>query len=195
MGDAHVEMLTPSAIKLTLYDYERFPEDGQRHEILDGVEVVTAQPVLRHQRVLGRLYKVVDAAAEAQDDGGEVFFAPAGVILSPHDMVEPDLLYISGARRGIMEKYVHGAPDIVAEVLSPSTRRIDEGLKKARYELFGVFELWIVDPDADVIRVYRREGVGGRFAQPLELSAERDELLTTPLLPALSVRLVDLFAR
>jgi Uma2 family endonuclease len=195
MGDAHVETLTPSAIKLTLYDYERFPEDGQRHEILDGVEVVTAQPVLRHQRVLGRLYKVVDAAAEAQDDGGEVFFAPAGVILSPHDIVEPDLLYVSGARRGIMEKYVHGAPDIVAEVLSPSSRRTDEGRKKARYELFGVFELWIVDPDADVIRVYRRERVGGRFAQPLELSAEREELLTTPLLSALSVRLVDLFAR
>jgi len=195
MGDAHVETLTPSVAKLTLYDYERFPEDGQRHEIIDGLEVVTAQPVLRHQRVLGRLYKRVDAASEAQNDGGEVFFAPAGVILSPHDIVEPDLLYVSGARRAIMERYVHGAPDMVAEVLSPSSRRTDESLKKARYELFGVIELWIVDPDADVIRVYRRERIGGRFGQPIELSAERDDVLTTSLLPALSVRLVELFAR
>jgi len=195
MGDAPVEMLTPSAAKLTLYDYERFPEDGQRHEIIDGVEVVSPSPVLRHQRVLRRLFTAVNVAVEAQDDGGEVFFAPAGVILSPHDIVEPDLLYVSGARRGIMEKYVHGAPDIVAEVLSPSSRRTDEGLKKARYELFGVFELWIVDPDADVIRVYRRERVGGRFGRPVELSGERDEVLTTALLPALTVRLDELFAR
>lgn len=195
MGNAHVETLTPSAAKLTLYDYERFLEDGQRHEIIDGVEVVTAQPVLRHQRVLGRLYIAVNEVVLAHADGGEVFFAPAGVILSPHDIVEPDLLYVSGARRAIMEKYVHGAPDIVAEVLSPSSRRTDESLKKARYELFGVVELWIVDPDADVIRVYRRERVGGGFGQPIELGVERDDVLATPLLPALSVRLVELFAR
>ena len=97
MGEATVQTLTPTA-KLTLYDYERFPEDGQRHEIIDGVEVVTAQPVLRHQRVLRRLVIAVDTAAESKDDGGEMFFAPTGVILSPHDIVEPDLLYVSGAR-------------------------------------------------------------------------------------------------
>ena len=196
MGEDLVETLTPTVAKLTLYDYERFPEDGQRHEIIDGVEVVTAQPVLRHQRVLRRLVRAVDTAAESKDDGGEMFFAPTGVILSPHDIVEPDLLYVSGARQAILEpKYVHGAPDLVAEVLSPSSRRTDETLKKARYELFGAFELWILDPDRDVIRVYRRERVGGGFGQPIELSAERDEVLTTPLLPALSLRLAELLAR
>ena len=195
MGEATVQTLTPTA-KLTLYDYERFPEDGQRHEIIDGVEVVTAQPVLRHQRVLRRLVRAVDTAVESKDDGGEMFFAPTGVILSPHDIVEPDLLYVSGARQAILEpKYVHGAPDLVAEVLSPSSRRTDETLKKARYELFGAIELWIVDPDADVVRVYRRERVGSGFGHPVELSAERDDVLTTPLLPALSLRLADLFAR
>jgi Uma2 family endonuclease len=195
MGEANVQTVTPAA-KLTLYDYERFPEDGRRHEVIDGVEVVSPPPVLRHQRVLRRLFKAVDVAAEAQNDGSEVFFAPAGVILSPHDIVEPDLFYVSAARSAILEsRYVHGAPDLVVEVLSPSTRRTDETLKKARYELFGAFELWIVDPDADVIRLYRRERVGGGFGQVIELSAERDDMITTPLLPALSLGLADLFAR
>ena len=185
---------TATARELTLEDYEAFPEDGRRHEIVDGVEVVTAQPALRHQRVLRRLFLLVNAAVEAQADGGEAFFAPAGVILSPRDVVEPDLLYVSGARREILDRYVHGAPDLVVEVLSPSSRRTDEKLKKGRYELFGVVELWIADPEIDVVRVYRRDGgEAGGFGRPTELSAERDDILTTPLLPALSVRVASLF--
>jgi hypothetical protein len=78
------------------------------------------------------------------------------------------------------------------EILSPSSVRTDELRKRQRYEVFGVAELWIVDPESEVVRVYRREGEG--FGRPLQLSAERGERLESALLPALSLPLPGLFA-
>ena len=180
-------------LKLTVEDYELFPDDGRRHELIDGQHVVTAAPVVHHQRVLGRLHVAVYAIVETAA-AGEVFVAPVDVVLSPHDVVQPDLLFVSSARSGIVDRRVEGAPDLAAEVLSPSSRRIDEVLKRRRYEALGVAELWILDPVIDVVRVYRREDEGG-FARPVELSAERGDRLETPLLPGLSVDLQRLFRR
>src|SRR5215213_8209437 len=132
--------------KLTYEDYVLIPDDGKRHEILDGEHYVTAAPYPRHQAILGELHYWIRAFL-AQNRLGRVFFAPVDVLLSRHDIVQPDLLFISNERLTVLtEKNVQGAPDLLVEVLSDSTRRIDEGLKLERYELLEVREYWVVDP-------------------------------------------------
>src|SRR5258708_31594543 len=81
-------------------------------------------------------------------------------ILSRFDVVEPDLLYVSNGRRAVLEQqdWARGAPDLVIEILSPSSRKLDEVIKRKLYERSGVDEYWIVDPELDLVKVYRCEG-------------------------------------
>ncbi|HZF11542.1 MAG TPA: Uma2 family endonuclease, partial [Thermoanaerobaculia bacterium] len=121
---------------------------------------------------------------------GTVLYAPFDVLLSPHDVVQPDLLFISNERAAILtEANAQGAPDLVAEILSDSTLRRDETLKRDRYERFGVLEYWLVDPLRRTVRIFRRSGTG--FAAPQELSAM--DILTTPLLPGFEIRVSEIF--
>ena len=87
---------------------------------------------------------------------------------------------------------MQGAPDLVVEIGSPSTRRRDEKLKHRLYERFNVTEYWVVDPDIDVVRVYRLES--GRYRRAQELSLDHGDVLTTPLLPGLELKLSEIFA-
>ena len=108
-------------------------------------------------------------------------------------MVEPDLLYISRERAGILtDEQVRGSPDLVVEIVSAGTRKTDEVTKRKLYERFDVKDYWVVDPELDTIKVYRRDAE--IFARAAELTAEAGDILTTPLLPEFSVALVDLFA-
>jgi len=175
--------------KLTYEDYLLIPEDGQRHEILDGEHYVTAAPFLRHQRISirlsSRLFFFVD-----QHGLGEVLTAPADVILSLNDVVQPDILFISKKRARIAEeKNVQGAPDLVIEIFSKSTKTRDEGIKLERYELLGVTEYWTVDPETRTARIYRRRGE--RLAPAEEIPVEG--ALSTPLLPGLEIPLSGIF--
>jgi Uma2 family endonuclease len=86
---------------------------------------------------------------------------------------------------------VTGAPDLVIEIGSPSTRARDETIKRRLYERAGVIEYWTVDPEIVSIRVYRRHDAA--FARPLELTRERDDALPTDLLPGMELRLADVF--
>ncbi len=175
--------------KLTYEDYVLFPEDGQRHEIIDGEHYVSPAPTPKHQRVSMRLSIRVGGFVE-QRRLGEVFASPIDVLLSRHDVLQPDLLFISHERATILkDKNIQGAPDLVVEILSESTRKLDERLKLARYELLGVREYWIVDPLADRIHVFRPEGES--FRKAAELSG--GDVLTTPLLPGLEIPLQYLF--
>jgi len=98
--------------------------------------------------------------------------APFDVVFSDLDVVEPDLLYVSRERRHVVtEAHVQGPPDLVVEVLSPGTRKTDELTKRKPYERFGVAEYWVVDPELETIKIYRREPVGGAFARLAELQA------------------------
>ena len=177
-------------VKLTYDDYVLFPEDGMRHELIDGEHFVTPSPALRHQRVSVRL-TVAIANWLAEHPVGEVFHAPFDVVFTRFDVVEPDLVYVSHerARDLLTETHALGA-DFVIEIGSPSTRRRDQTLKLALYERAGVSEYWFVDPDDDVIRVYRR--IGGRFSSPQSFSRS-DAVLTTPLFPGFELRLETLF--
>jgi Uma2 family endonuclease len=178
--------------KLTYEDYLLIPEDGQRHEILDGEHYVTPSPFLPHQRISMRLTLRLGPFI-VENRLGEIFAAPADVILSRHDVIQPDLFFISKERARIAtEKNVQGAPDLVIEILSKSTRGRDEGIKLDLYDRSGTLECWMIDPDHRATRIYRRDGGSLRLAA--ELSAGAGDVLTTPLLPGLEISLREVFA-
>jgi Uma2 family endonuclease len=185
-----------SSTKLTYEDYLRFPDDGQRHEVIEGEHCVSPPPLVRHQRILLRLSHLIQGHLDTHP-AGELLFAPVAVLLSEFNVFEPDLLYISEPRlRLLTEKNLQGAPDLVVEILSPSTRSRDTQLKRDVYERTGVQEYWIADPDRNVIDVYRRPGSAGvpdrTFAAPSRF--ERGQALDTPLLPGLRLPLDTILA-
>ena len=179
-------------VKLTYDDFVLFPDDGLRHELIDGEHYVTPSPTRKHQKVLGNLHLLVGHWLR-DHPVGELFLAPFDVVFTPSDVVEPDLLYVSRERAAkiLTDANVQGVPELVVEIGSPSTRRRDETIKRRLYERAGVSEYWVVDSELDVVRVYRREAE--RFARPVELSTEAGDVLTTTLLPGLALQLVDIF--
>jgi Uma2 family endonuclease len=108
--------------------------------------------------------------------------------------VEPDLLYVSRERAPLIltQKHFTGAPDIVVEIASPSTRRRDSTIKLRLYERSGVPEYWVVDPDRKSLRVYRNRD--GKFEAPIELRTDEGDVLTTPHLDGLQLPLGKIFA-
>ena len=171
----------------------RFPDDGLRHEIIDGVHYVTPSPTRRHQRVSRRLSSALDSYLSGHPSAGEMFYAPFDVVMSNWDVVEPDLLVIAGDQQDILtEKNVQGAPALVIEILSPGTRRRDEQIKRRLFERTGVREYWLVDPLRNRITVYRR-AAGGSFPKVAELAAADRAVLTTPILPDFRLELEPLF--
>jgi Uma2 family endonuclease len=180
-----------AAVKFTYEDYLLFPEDGLRHEIIDGEHEVTPSPLTRHQRIVANLFRVLDPFIRERKLG-EVFLAPFDVILSNLDIVVPDLLFVSGERSAIVtEKNLQGAPELIVEVLSEGTRKRDEVTKRKLYERFGVQEYWVADPVLESIKVYRQSGKG--FERIAELSVEAGETLTSPLFPGLAIPLDAVF--
>ena len=104
------------------------------------------------------------------------------------------MLFVSRNRATdiLTAKHVTGAPDIVVEIGSPSTRKRDETIKRRLYERSGVSEYWVVDPDLDVVRVYRNRD--GRFDRPVELRADAGDVLTSPHLDGLEMPVGRIFA-
>ena len=179
-----------SSTRLTYDDYLQFPDDGLRHEIIEGEHYVTPAPSTRHQRILLKLSYLLQSYLETHPVG-EIFFAPFDVLLSEFNVFEPDLVYISKQRaHQLNEKNLRGAPDLAVEILSTSTRSRDRRLKRDVYERTGVQEYWIVDPDGDAIEALVRASDG--FAQPRRFS--RGEMLTTRLLPGLELPLDRILA-
>ena len=182
-----------SGVKLTYDDFVLFPDDGMRHELIDGEHYVTPSPKPEAPEGFGQLCICMIGIWLQSHPIGRVFYAPFDVIFSNFDVVEPDLLYMSNdrAQAVLTLANVQGAPELVIEIASPSTRGRDETIKRRLYERAGVTEYWVVDPELDVIRVYRREG--DRFTRPVELSAEVGDALTTPILPGLEIPLQQVF--
>ena len=179
-------------LKLTYDDFVLFPDDGKRHELIDGEHYVTPSPNIRHQQIQGDLFGLIWSYLQVHPVG-RVFTARLDVLFSDYDVVEPDLLYVSNIRASevLTPTNVRGAPDLVVEIGSPSTRKRDETIKRHLYERSGVSEYWIVDPDIDVVRVYRRER--DVFDRAVELSREGGDVLTTTLLPGLEMPLARIF--
>ena len=162
----------------TWEDVLRMPDDGNRYEFIGGRLYTTPAPVTRHQRVLMRLWSALSRILV--DSGrGEAFCAPLLVQFpGTGDRVQPDLLFVSNERRAIIgEKQLLGAPDLVVEILSPSTAHRDRGIKLDLYARHMVRQYWIVDPVEDLVDVWRFGDEPGheRFSGelPVRLGPER----------------------
>ena len=175
-------------LKFTVKDYMSTPE-GTRYQLLDGEMILAPSPTQKHQTVLGNLAEAVRRFVQ-QRNLGRVWFAPLDVVLSDHDVAQPDLMFVSRERAGIVtEANVQGAPDVVVEILSPSTAGYDQGYKLALYAQHEVLEYWLVDPDAETVEVL----VLGEQGLSLHQAFRTGQTLESPLLEGLSLELEDLF--
>jgi Uma2 family endonuclease len=178
-------MAPQTSTKLTYEDHALLPDDGRRHEILDGEHYVNPSPNTKHQMAVANLGYPMWSHARTHRLG-TVFMAPYDVVLADFDVVEPDIVFVSAARAAIItEANIQGAPDLVVEVLS-TNEKYDTVVKFKRYEALGVGEYWIVDPERETIAIHRR--MSDRFA-PIEAAP----LVTTPLLPGFELAVRDIF--
>lgn len=174
-------MGSESTVGLTWADLQRFPEDGKRREIIDGVLHVTPSPFTQHQRVVGRIYRAFADLLEPL--GGEAFGSPLDVIFDQFNVVEPDVLVIAPGRPRLPgDQHVHVVPDVAVEVSSRSTKGVDRIKKRALYERFGVPEYWIVDLDHDVIEIYRLDD--GAYGPPTRFT--RGDTVTSSVVAGLA---------
>jgi Uma2 family endonuclease len=173
----------------TIAELLALPEDGMRHELLDGVHAVTPAPALLHQAVLREIMLALGEALKGQD-GFLLFSSPADVVLGPRTLVQPDLFVVRQPPGQRLRSWSDvGVPVLAVEFLSPGTAVRDRGAKRRIYQRAGVAEYWIFDLDARLVERWRPEDA-------------RPEILTETLvwnLPgeagSLSVDLPNLFAR
>jgi Uma2 family endonuclease len=148
---------------------------------------MTPAPGVPHQRASRKLERVLDEHA-TRNHLGEVFDAPIDVVLSDEDVVQPDIIFISTARKEIITtKNIQGAPDLAVEILSSSTATIDRGTKLRLYERSGVREYWIVDLAAGTMEVHE-------FGSPRRTRIYKEgQSFESAILPGLAVQLDDIF--
>ena len=183
-------MITPNpAIKFTLEDYKHTPDD-KRYELLDGELIMAPAPNLGHQRIDMNLGSSLHAFVKERGLG-EVLSAPCDVVLSNTDVVQPDLLFVSREREHILlgGENVLGAPDLVVEILSPSTAGRDRTVKSALYARHGVSEYWLADPEARTIMVM----LLGEAGFEVEAIYGKGHTLTSPTLRGFEVNLDEIF--
>ena len=186
-------MTTIKPQEWTYEDYLALPEEGLlRYEVIDGELYMTPVPNIRHQRVIGNLHFLFRTFLHRQPLG-EIFLSPCDVIFShtPLQYVEPDLGFVSKERSAIVtEQNIQGSPDLVVELLSEGTEKRDRREKFSLHERFGVREYWIVDPETEMVQVFRLSG--GKYPAPVEFW--KNACLVSPRLPGLSIHLSDVFS-
>lgn len=175
--------------KLTVADYMNTPDDV-RYQLINGELVLAPSPSTRHQSISSELFVVLHQFVR-QHGLGMVWDAPLDVVLSDNEVFQPDILFVSNERRAIVtEANIQGAPDLVVEILSPSTRQNDEGHKKDVYSRYGVKEYWIVDPEERKVAVLS----GGASGLEPYAAFSMEDILESPLLPGLAVDVRQVFA-
>ena len=175
---------------LTYDDLLLMPDDGQRREVLGGELIVNPAPRRDHQEVAANLDWILQRFLRPSGLG-RVYTHPVDVYLGRNDIVQPDLVVIRETRLGIYrpEGIVDGPPDLVIEILSPSTRGIDQIRKMALYARSGVREYWIADPEQRRIAIHILEG-----EDFIPLAADADGWLASPTLPGLRVDPAEVIA-
>ena len=176
-------------IKYTVADYLTTPDD-KRYQLLDGELILAPSPTDRHQAIMGTLFFLL-YQHNLETGSGHVRMAPLDVHLSEYDLTQPDILFVSNDRASIITAAnIQGAPDLVVEILSPSTERYDRGYKRTMYARNGVREYWLVDPAGETVEVMTEAEEG--FVT--ESIYQRDQILVSPLLPGLSIELNRIFS-
>lgn len=179
--------MAQAATKMTYEQYCLLPEDGKQYEVIDGELFMTPAPKPKHQEIVLRIAEELSRFVR-QSDWGKVFIAPIDVLLEPHTVLQPDVLFIRKERLAIVkEEVIEGAPDLVAEVLSPSTFYKDLRKKMWAYSEFGVQEYWIVDPETRSIESYTRRDQKLQLAQKFSPG----ESFESALLPGFQLAIND----
>lgn len=165
-------------VRWTWAEFARLPSEGSgRNEVIAGELVVTPAPSLRHQRIVLDLATVLNAFVR-EHRLGDVYPGPVDVLFAEGDYVEPDIVFVGAAHREYLtDRGIEGPPDLIVEILSPSTAARDRGTKLDRYRHFAVPEYWVVDPDARTVEVWRlADG-----AREPEISGPADTLRWRPV--------------
>jgi Uma2 family endonuclease len=170
-------------------DLQRLPEDGHQYELYDGEVRVVPSATFRHQLVLTELFAQLLAFQRA--NGGLLAVAPLDVIFDQFNVVQPDLLYLTKARRHLVDidKRTEVSPDLTVEILSPRTSNHDRTRKAGMYARFGVPEYWIVDPAEETIEIFVLENRAYRLA----LMAGRGDTAASPTIDGLRVDASQVF--
>lgn len=139
----------------TAKEYAELPE-GAPFQLIQGKLIYMPSPYVIHQRVLGRLHvKVFNYVEENQL--GEVHFAPLDVHFDEENVFQPDLLFVSVSRKDIIQNFIQGAPDLVVEILSKGTKKVDEEEKMKVYGKHNVLEYWMIHPVKKWVKVFENE--------------------------------------
>ena len=141
--------------QITWQDVQQLPDDGHRHEAIEGELYVTPAPTPRHQDIVLRLALRLQSIL-VEPGHGRLWIAPIGVEFpDSSEGVQPDIVFVSSTGRATpTEAGIRGAPDLVIEVLSPATAQRDRGVKRKLYERRGVGQYWIVDPDSETVEAW-----------------------------------------
>lgn len=174
----------PRGRALTIEDLEAMPDDGNRYELIDGVLVVSAHPMPRHQRMALLLWRVLEDAVPAD----LWVVGPVDVELDPRTMVGPDL--VVAPRSSFNEKRLPVAPLLAVEVLSPSTRLTDLNVKFARFERAGIPSYWVLDPAE--ARLVAWELVEGKYVEVADVVGDQSWTAALPFPVTITpARLID----
>lgn len=177
----------PENLKLTYKDYLLLPE-GNRYEIIEGELFMTPSPRTIHQILAGKLFRILSEWTENRNLG-RVFIAPYDVVLSKHDIVQPDIIFVSKKNAHIVtELNIQGTPDLIIEILSPSNSEIDMVLKKKIYAAFGVKEYWIVNPARRSVKLFNLGKKG-------YIEVKTGNILKSPLLKGLEIDIPGVFKK
>lgn len=175
-------------------DYLKIPEEpGYRFEVLEGFLVKEPSPSLHHQRVSSALYRQLANYFDEFDPEGELFYAPLDLTLADDIVLQPDILFVSKARKDILrQERIDGACDLVVEIISPASRRKDRLRKMEIYRKAAIPHYWLVDPEEDMIEAYMLKdgnyllvftgGPGDSFTHPefSRLSLDLDKVFYRP---------------
>jgi Uma2 family endonuclease len=187
-------MVDPSQSAGGIWTFEEFdalPDiEGVRQEVIGGRLYLTRTPPLLHQEVLGSFLMEMLAWACRRHQLGRLIPGPVGVILGAGDFPSPDLVFVQEDRREIITpRAIEGIPDLIVECVAPETAERDRGLKRQRYEHYGVPEYWVIDAESRAVEIYRHDGRG---FSPAELIRNRWLWQPMPNGPVLELSLPNL---
>ena len=175
--------------ELTYEEFRQLPDDGKRYELIRGYAHLIPTPSTRHQLVLGNLSFSLGQYISDKSPG-EVLFAPLDVLFSEDTALQPDLIFVSNSRTEIIEEnFIVGAPDLVVEILSPSSDANDRATKLPLYAGAGVPEVWLIEPQAKTVDVLKLQGK--KYLVDSTLAGE--QVLSSPQIPGWQLPLNELF--
>lgn len=176
-------------IKFTYSDYLIMPNNGKQCQLIEGEFFMSPAPFIFHQKASGNIEDILRAYVKKRNLG-EVFYAPTDVVFSKEDVVQPDILFISKDRQHIINKRnIKGAPDLVIEILSKTTKNLDLKIKLKLYARYGVPEYWIVNPDNKTIDLLYLTEDGYKT----KARYSGDDVLVSEVVPGFKMKLKEVF--